>query len=223
MIAGRPLRLLCCLAAVLAPLAAAASPTITLAERSVALEGLTPDGRAVLFSIGQPPGHLMRVTARHEEAVVADAAGAVTVELPSPVPERSVWAVVDLESGELALTAPEGFELREVAFPGRGLGAARRTLRDERRFLDVLLVRPAAGVPSGGDAAAETGAWRRTFGDGGESDGDGTVDGVIEAPIERLRPIGDSPAAPPVELRPGDVVVAIDPITLEIYAAKLAF
>lgn len=223
MIACRPSRLLCSLAAFLAPLAATASPIITLSESSVALEGLTPEGRAVLFSIGQPPGHLMRVTARHEEVVAPDAAGAVTVELSSPVAERSVWAVVDVESGEWALAAPEGFELRQIDFPGRGIGAAHRTLRNESRFLEVLVVRPASALPEAADRAAESGVWGRTFGDGGEDDADGATDGAVEAPIERLRPVGDSPALPPGELRPGDVVVAVDPMTLEIYAATLAF
>ena len=210
-------------ATLLFPVLAAASPAIVLGEQSVVAEGLTPAGRAVVFSIGKPPGHLMPVTVRFEEIVEADAAGVAEIELPGPVASRSVWAAVDLQSGEMALAAPDGFSLRQVDFPARGIGQSRRFLRDERRFLEVLLVRPAAGVPAGGDPAAEVGAWGRTYGDGGEGDGDGMGNGVIEAPIERLRPIGDSPLGPPVELRPGDVVVAVDPTTLEIYAAKLVF
>lgn len=70
---------------------------------------------------------------------------------------------------------------------------------------------------------AEAGAWGGSFGDGGDDDADGALDGGIEAPIERLRAIGASPPLPPSELRPGDVVIAVDPVTLEIYAATLAF
>jgi hypothetical protein len=199
------------------------APTVTLDEQAVLIAGSTPEGRLIVFSIGKPAGSLMPVTARFEELVVADATGAAAVELASPVAERSVWAVVDVESGELALAAPGGSAVRQVSFPGRGVGLTRRFLVDERRFLEVLLVRPVAGVPAGEDAAAVSGAWGQSFGDGGEGDGDGALDGKIEALLARLRPIGESPELPPAELRPGDVVVAVDPMTLEIYAAKLAF
>lgn len=200
-----------------------AAPEVVLGEQSLAAEGLTPDGRVVVFTLGKPPGHFMPVTSRLDAMVRADATGAATLELPAPIAARSVWVVVDVESGEVALASPEGFPLRQVQFPGRGVGLSRRFLLDERRFLDVLVVRPAAAVPAGRDAAAESGAWGQSFGDGGEGDGDGELDGKIEAVLERLRPIGDSPALRPDELRPGDVVVAVDPVTLEIYARTLAF
>lgn len=200
-----------------------AAPVVVLSGQSLVAEGLTPEGRAVVFTVGKPPGHLMAVTSRLDAMIEADAAGVAFVELPSPVAARSVWVVVDVESGELALASPDGFPLRQVEFPGRGVGQSRRFLRDERRFLEVLLVRPAGAVPAGRDAAAESGAWGRSFGDGGDGDGDGELDGKIEAVLERLRPIGESAVLPPDVLMPGDVVVAIDPMTLEIYTAKLAF
>jgi hypothetical protein len=213
--------LLACVLVAASP--AAASHVVTLEEGSLLVEGLTPDGRAVVFTLGKPPGQLMPVTSRLDAMVRADAAGAATLELPAPIAARSVWVVVDVESGEVALASPEGFPLRQVEFPGRGVGLSRRFLLDERRFLDVLLVRPAAAVPAGQDVAAESGAWGRSFGDGGEGDGDGELDGKIEAVLERLRPIGDSATLPPDELTPGDVIVAVDPVTLEIYARTLAF
>lgn len=202
--------------------ALADAPVVSFEEQAVRIEEATPNGRLVVFSIGKPRAHLMPLTARFEALVSADATGAASVELPRPMPVRSVWAVVDVESGEYVLAAPEAFGLRQVDFPGRGIGQTRRLLADERRFLDVLVVRPAAGLPAGADPAAETGAWTRTFGDGGEDDGDGAADGKLEAPFDRLRPIGDSPALPPGELRPGDVVIGVDPLTLEVYASRLA-
>lgn len=200
-----------------------AAPVVILSGRSLVAEGLTPEGRAVVFTIGKPPGHLMAVTSRLDAMIEADAAGVASLELPAAIAERSVWVVVDVESGEVALASPEGFPLRQVEFPGRGVGQSRRFLRDERRFLEILVVRPAAAVPAGKDAASESGAWGRSFGDGGEDDGDGELDGKIEAVLERLRPIGESPALPPEILMPGDVVVAVDPVTLEIYLKTLAF
>jgi hypothetical protein len=208
--------------AIVAP-ALHAAPVVVLSGQSLVAWGLTPEGRAVVFTIGKPPGHLMAVTSRLDAMIEADAAGVASLELPSPIAARSVWVVVDVESGEVALTSPEGFPLRKVEFPGQGVGASRRFLRDERRFLEVLLVRPAAAVPAEQDWAAESGAWGQSFGDGGDDDGDGELDGKIEALLERLRPIGESAQLPPDVLMPGDVVVAVDPMTLEIYTAKLAF
>lgn len=127
----------------------AALPAIALGERSVSIQELTPNGRAVVFSIGRPLSAFMPVTARLDVMLDADGAGNAMFDLPSPVAERSVWGVVDVESGELALAAPEGFELRQVELPGNGIGQTRRFLLSERRFLEVMLVRPLSAVPGG--------------------------------------------------------------------------
>lgn len=145
----RSVRLLSWLGMLLFPLCATASPTVVFGERVVDFEGLTPAGSAVVFSIAKPPGHLMSITARFEQFVEADAAGLARLELPAPVAERSVWAVVDIESGEVALAAPKDSDLRRIDFPGRGIGATRRFLRDERRFLEVLVVRAGGGGAGG--------------------------------------------------------------------------
>jgi len=197
------------------------APTVLVGAESIQVTGATASGQVVVFGMTRRGAGMMTAVERIDEVVAADALGEALVELGRPVPERSVWAAVDLTSGEIALAAPAAFELREVSFPQRGIGATRRHLEDARRFLDVLLVRPVAAVPAGQDAAAVAGAWGRSFGDGGEGDDDGSLDGKVRVALADLAPLGTSPQ-PPSELGPGDIVVAVDATTLEIYAAKLA-
>jgi hypothetical protein len=136
---------------------------------------------------------------------------------PSPVPPRSVWAVVDLTTGDYALAAPQGSDLRQVDAPSRGLGAAARFLDQDGRYLDVLLIRPESG-PDGVEAA---GLWGLRVGDGGEQDADGVADSRISLAFAELWPLADSPPAPEA-LAPKDVLLGVDPENLQIYAVQLA-
>ena len=125
-----------------------------------------------------------------------------------------MWAAVDLATGGFTLAAPEGFELRQVSFPGNALGAARRALSDRRRFLEILVVRPGAG--------ADAGAWGGRFGDGSPSDDDGVEDRGVRARLSSLEPIAPDGVPAPDHLAAGDVVIVVDPETLQFYATRLA-
>jgi hypothetical protein len=60
-------------------------------------------------------------------------------------------------------------------------------------------------------------AWERSAGDGGASDEDRTSNGSVAVSIDRFTPIdGASPA--PAHFRKGDVLVAVDPYTMQAYA-----
>jgi hypothetical protein len=120
-------------------------------------------------------------------------------------------AAVDLASGELTLAVPEGGELHEIDFPQGGIGPTGRWLDADRRFLDVLLVRP-------GSAG---GVWGAGFGDGAAGDGDGLRNRHLRAALDHLQPIVEGAAGPPDRLATGDVVVVVDQDTLDVYAARL--
>jgi hypothetical protein len=111
------------------------------------------------------------------------------------------------------LAAPAGTPLYEVPFPTRALPATRRSLDDGRSGLYVLWVRPASVDLDGG-------AWAGVVLDGSGRDGDGAQDRRLQVLLDRLEPIGAS-GLPPETLGAGDVVVGIDPASLEIYAARL--
>ena len=57
---------------------------------------------------------------RRVESLPVDALGEAFFEVEDggPVPDKSVWAVVDLLSGSFAIAAPGTFYLDESPFPG---------------------------------------------------------------------------------------------------------
>lgn len=197
--------------------ATAAELHISFEERAVVVDGLAADGRLALSGAATGRDGYVPYLYRHDEVLTADAAGTVRLELDRPVPADSVWFAVDMADGVLAIAAPEGTELREVAMPARSLRQALDGLDEERRFLYVLLVRPAAAAA----APAEAGAWTMTVGDGGEGDGDGRQDGRVSALLAGLTPLAEGPP-PPEKLASGLVLVAVDAMSLHFYAATLA-
>jgi hypothetical protein len=184
-------------------LAAAAPPEVRFAVSEVSVTGATPGGRVVVWWLAQGVSGYTRWQSRQGEVVVdADGDGAVTVAPPRGVPEQSLWVVVDLASGEVALASPLAGPLREVEPPPGVAGGlvGRGELEEERRRLEVLVVRP--GVDE------EAGAWSGGLDDGGPGDGDGTRDGRARARLAGLVPVAADGAAAPSAFRAGDVVVA---------------
>lgn len=197
---------------------AAPPPTIDFEEEAAVVSGLAPQGQVAWMSVSREPREgYVRVMRREGIAKDDDGDGAVRLELEPDerIAPRSLWAVVDLASGELALASPEGeTSVREVVFPGRGLarGASNKLDRFEagREMVELLYVRPGT-TPA---------AWGMSAGDGGEADDDGADDGALAAALAGARPLGASPA-PPEELTSGDLVVAVDPRSLEVFAVRL--
>jgi hypothetical protein len=198
------------------PATAGAQPVLSFDEQVVVIEGLAPGGRAAVFGIGRGMEGFMPVRVEVWEMVDADGEGVARLDLQLPVElaAGSVWAAVDLSAGETALAAPEGVVLHEISFPVGGLPGGLTSLDDGRPSLGVLWVRP------GTDPAA-SGAWGGRIEDGGPRDGDGAQNRRLRALLDRLEPLGNG-GPPPRRLAPGDVLVGIDPATLEIYTARLA-
>lgn len=192
---------------------ARAQPRITFEDYRVVAEGITPGGQAVWLSVAHERGEWLTSLVRRDDVVLdEDADGAVSFAVEPGVPQLSVWAVVDLASGDYALAAPEGTPLREIDFPGnsvtRGPRGALDVLENRGEYLEVLLVRPGSG------------AWGLGVGDGGASDSDNSADGTIRAALDTMRPLAASGTAP-AEFRAGDVVIVVAPHTMEIWAATL--
>jgi hypothetical protein len=183
-------------------------PEIRLQGETVAVSGISPGGRAVLFSLAREiaPDDVATVVRRQEILVDEDGDGAVAWTLGREIAPRSVWIAVDLATGLHASASPEGTPLRRVGWRGRGLGRGGRADRveDLRAMAEILLVRPGEG------------AWSLTVGDGSEADDDGATDGGLAAALDRLQPVGPGEAAPPSRFHPKDVVVLVDPRSLEV-------
>jgi hypothetical protein len=184
------------------------APAITIQKTSITVDGLTPQGQVVWFSVAREVADddVATVVSRSDVKTDEDGDGKVVWELEGEVPLRSIWVAVDLATGRFAAATPAGYPLRRVGFRGRGL--ARGTQRsdhveDARHSAEILLVRPGKG------------AWRSKVSDGRSDDEDGFADGQIAAALDRLRPVAGT-AEPPSRFDPNDVVVLIDPIRMEL-------
>jgi hypothetical protein len=197
----------------LASPALAAEPTVSFEEQSVVVTGLPPGGEVSLFGISRGYDGLAGYELRHDALLTADGEGTVRYELDLPVSLQSVWSAVDLSTGEVGLGVPEDGVLR-LARSQSAFDAERRTVTELRRFADIQWVRPGAREVAG--------VWGARLGDGAAGDEDGLEDLSIRAPVSAFAPVRSGEESPvPDRLAPGDVVVVIDPQTLEISVTRL--
>jgi hypothetical protein len=195
----------------LTPAADAATPTVRFDARSVALAGLTPSGSIAWTSVSREPGGYSTLTASRSGVATADALGEAMIELDGDVATASVWVVVDLDGGDFAVAAPEGTSFREIAFDGRSVVANPQgklnRLVHARPYIELFLARPGVG------------AWVMTAGEGAAGDDHEEQNGSLRATLATMQPLAASPP-PPDELEVDDVLVMVDPRSLEYYAVK---
>lgn len=190
--------------------ALASPPTIAFEAQRVLVSGVTAGSQLAWIGVGIRELEFVNQLERRSSIIKDDDAnGSIALEFPLPLTPRSIWAAVDLTSGEFSVAAPPGSELHEVSFPHNGIGATLNFLEDQRGFVELLVARPTIG------------AWALTAGDGGESDSDGDTNRSIRVDFDEMHPLGESPA-PPDRLQPGDVVIVVDSMTFEFYAVRLA-
>jgi hypothetical protein len=194
-----------------APGADAATPAVRFDAQRVALTGFTPSGSVAWTSVSREPQGYSTLTARRSGVAVADTLGEATIELDGPVATASVWVVVDLVGGGLTVAAPEGTSFREIGFDGRSVVANPQgklnRLVHARPYLELFLARPGVG------------AWVMTAGEGADGDDDGERDGSLRTSLANMQPLATSPP-PPEGLEVDDVLVMIDPRSLEYYAVR---
>ena len=193
---------------------AAAEPAVSFSDAAVGADHLTPGGKVAYVFVSREHRGWHSTVVRRDGLVTADASGAVRLDLERELSPRSVWAFVDMTTGERVLAAPDPDGLRAIDLPGNSLRRNARgviaMLQDQRQVLELLVVRPGAG------------AWGLTVGDGGASDADGANDGTISVAFASSRAVAaESPEAAPDQLEAGDIVVVIDPRTLQCYAAAV--
>ncbi|HVF58783.1 MAG TPA: hypothetical protein VNJ70_03090 [Thermoanaerobaculia bacterium] len=186
---------------------------VSFEEQAVVVSGLAPGARVAWLSLASEPHRYFVRDVRREGIEAGDGKGTARIDAGEPVPPRSVWGVVDLESGAVAWAAPEGFPLEEIVPEGDGLarddGGRLNRLVTRVVGLELLVARPGSG------------AWGLTVFDGSPDDQNGQPDGEVVAALEEGRPLLDSPA-PTDQLLPGDVVLGIDPRTYRVFTLRSA-
>lgn len=187
-------------------------PAITVNTGGLSVSGLTPAATSIVFGVTREKRGYVTGYARHDYLLRSvNALGTASVNLPS-VTRTSVWSVVDLQTGAYAMSTPVEFTLQRTALPAGALravdNAQLNTLRVKHELLEVLWVRPGAGV------------WKASVGDGGASDADHTVDGHISLSSVQMEAVGSSPP-PPDHFLSGDTLILVDPSTMEISAIQV--
>jgi hypothetical protein len=215
----RSLPLSLALAFVLATSAAAQAPPgnpkpalqIAFEATAVTASGLTPGQPVIWFGVEhRVDAEYSGEMAQHYQAGTVAADGTARLDLGHAPAPRSFWAAVDLASGALAVSAPNGYRIARSPHPSRvglGQGSKADELLDDRPFLMGLMVRPGMG------------AWAFTGGDGGPRDEDGANDGHLRFSLDKFDPLPGSPA-PPARLQGNDLWIVVDPLAMEIAVHK---
>ncbi len=134
----------------------------------------------------------------------AKAGETVVVTPRRGVTPAALWAAINLASGEVAISYPDG-DVPEVTLAGNPKAGLQK-LEVLTDYLYLLLVRPGVG------------AWLTKAGDGGPSDEDGEANGLLAALLNRMTPVGTSPAVP-LSIAANDVVLGINPNSFAVFAA----
>ena len=193
-------------------LTAHAALTVTISNRSVTAQGLTPGAGAVFFSVGHEP-HLAYFKIRHLARFIADddRDGVVTCVLDYDVPANSVWFVADPVSGAYVQATPERFprvltgEARSL--PRKDANGDWSALLHERQWVELLLI-------------AKEGTYELTAMRGGAADVEKKKGSHFATPIELFRAV--TPEAKSLKhLSKGDVVIAIDPDQLDAFVVEI--
>jgi hypothetical protein len=189
--------------------------SLAFEPQAATVAGATPGGDVVFWGVYRE--RLARVSTtvgKLGDRVMADASGAARLDLGRDVPGLSVWAAVDLASGQVALASPGGFQWTEIDPKGRRIDKALGRLAVDRHELSVLLVRPEAGN------SGSSGSWQLDVFDGGALDEDGAYDGSLRASLAAFLPDRKAGHAPP-RFEAGDVLVAVDPEDLAAFSVTV--
>src|SRR5438270_9081686 len=152
--------------------ASEASPVLAFEGHVIKATNIPPGSQVVFFALGLVPNGFSSSVTRWSKVVVDDDRdGTITFDAGSEVPCKSIWAVVEVASGNFAVAAPKGCPLRHAdALSSRSF--KRRSKMDADSFvqakpyLDLLYVEPGRG------------AWTIRAADGSPADVDGQP-GVI--------------------------------------------
>lgn len=182
--------------------------TMSLDGESLSVTGVTPGASVALFGLAHKTEDFHTRLERVLEVVDdADSDGAVQIIQSSLTIPTSVWVAVDLSAGAFVSMAgvPE-FDPAPIATPqaqlnSTGTQAIGLRLLD-RSAVEALWIRPGVGY------------WEVSAADGGAGEAIGDPDGVLDLACQVF---ADNPehTDPPEGLRIKDVLVLVDPLTLE--------
>ena len=190
----------------------AQSPTFKWWKTDLSVANVTSGGDAILFFASRSAGGFI---SRKECGLAFDTDqdqdGSVLFSQPDPTASDFLWTAVDFTTGAHSFEAGGAFKVSaEPLLSGVSAGAV--TLQVQRPYVELLVVRP--GIA----------AWHGLLSDGTESDVGVDSDNVVVADLGSLPgkwPAGEQQPGPLGSLAGGDVVIAIDPLRLELFTSTV--
>src|SRR6266849_944085 len=188
--------------------AAPSQLSISLSTATVRIDGATPGTSLLLFSVANEPAGYYNAVVRREELITADRSGAAEVQLQEPLPRRSVWFAVNVRTGEYAVATPSRFPRLATLVAPHALPDAMgiERLAIVRDYVEVAVIRPGTGV------------WVDSLSKGGPKDTN-KGGGPLHATISSFKSLDKSTRGPD-HLTPADLLIIVDPHTLQYYVAS---
>jgi hypothetical protein len=188
--------------------------SVQVNAKEIVVSGVSPGADVYLFGTLQE-GHDFYSSLLTVDLTASDddRDGVVRFAYPKGVPLRSVWIAVDERNGDIGAGVPPGYTLRMTSIPAgawkRKSGAAIDALAIEHKALEYLVVHPGQDV------------WRWEADQGSKRDEDGLNDNIVTVSPGSMRPGTKGKGAPPKTFSAGDVVVAVDPFSLEVLTSRV--
>lgn len=188
---------------------------LTIEGNKIVASGLSPGARvAWLATLRSFDEDRLNVRNLHTEITDSNNDGTVLYDLGTPIPEISVWAAVEVGTGAAAVLVPDSDERQERVFPPGSLAAQAGSgpfdlLAYPAAQLLALWVRPSNGT-----------SFLIENADGSGADFDGLQDTVATAQSADASPLVPGTDVPP-SFATGDVLVVLDPITLEFSVTQV--
>jgi hypothetical protein len=189
--------------------AAPAVPVITFDSTHVIATGFHSGRDVAIFGVGTGPGPYFLRLMRFTDTLTTDSAGTMRFEIAGGVPDHSVWFAVDTQTRDFAVGSPRP-ELLRATLSAPGIRHGNQTADSidlDRRLMDLLVVRPGAGV------------WIGSCGRNSLKDLNRGKSGAMQLSADQLTAARKSTGHPSTFL-PSDLLVIIDSETLEYFVGS---
>jgi hypothetical protein len=190
----------------------ATPPVVTVTQTELAITGVTPKGSVVIFGVGRAATGTVATAVHTTKMWLADedGDGKVTFKPAYAIPLRSVWVVLDFDTGAYAVTGRSDYKVKTRSVPPNALrsdDAGVAYIDDERARLALLLLKPGKG------------AWYQYGAFGAQGDVDKNDNRKLTLAFEAGASfVAGNKEKAPRHVSKGDVIVAIDPARLDVFA-----
>jgi hypothetical protein len=186
---------------------------ILVGDKGIVVSGSSSHQTVYVVGFSRIPHRYYAESIRQENLLVDDHGdGSPRVDFDEPVAPRSLWIGVDLASGRWAVSSSSSTSVHKRDTPpgllkkSSGAEYDRVDVRAER--IELIWIRPGVG------------AWATTNGDGGLLDDDHEANGHVVTAASSMHPLAGSPPAP-ANFKTSDVVIAVDPVTLDVIQTEV--